>query len=142
MVMLVLVDVRMEIEVAVAPADEESERQEDDQGRNRRLGALLHPLGKILLEEEDRKAEEHERQSVAEAPERAEPCRRTARALTPRGNQRRDGGDVIRIGRVAEAEKHRDENHDADGGAAREACNCVVESEHDGCSPAFPDRFR
>ena len=68
---------------------------------------------------------------MAEAPERAEPGRSPAGALLPRGNERRDGGDVIRVGRMAQAEQHRDEEHDDDGSAVRETCDRVVESEHE-----------
>ncbi len=140
--MLVLVDVRMEIEVAVAPTDEKAKCEEDDERSDCRLGALLHPLGEVLLEEEDREAEQHERECMAEAPERAEPRRGPARAFAPRGNQGRDGRDVVGVGRVAQAEEDGDEDHDSHGGSVREACNCVVEPKHDGCSLAFPDRFR
>ena len=79
---------------------------------------------------------------MAETPERAEPGRSPARALLPRGDKRRDGRDVIGIGRVPQSEERRDEDHDPDGGAAGEVRDCVVEPEHGVYSPAFPIRFR
>jgi hypothetical protein len=63
---------RVEIEVAVPPADEEPDGEEDDQRRNCGLGPLLEPLGEVALCEQDRRAKEHERQCVPEAPPGAE----------------------------------------------------------------------
>ena len=78
---------RVQVEVTVAPADEKPDREEDDQRRDGGLGALLHALGQELLEEEDRQPEQHEREGVTEAPERAEPRRGPARPA-PRPRQR------------------------------------------------------
>ena len=55
---LVLVRVGVQVEVAVPPADEQPDREEHDQRRDRRLRALLHPLGQELLEEQDRQPEQ------------------------------------------------------------------------------------
>ena len=139
---LVLVGVRVQVEVAVPPADEEPERQEHDQRGDGRLGALLHPLGQELLEEEDRQPEQHERERVAEAPERAEPGCCPAGALLPRGNERGHCRDVVGIRGMTEAEERGDEDHDEDGAPGREIGDRVVETEHGGNSPSFPDRFR
>ena len=134
---LVLVGVRVQVEVAVPPADEQPDREEDDQRRDGGLGALLQALREELLEEQDREAEEDERERVPEAPERAEPGRCPAGALLPGGDECRDRGDVVGIRRVAQAEQGRDEDHDEDGAAGREDGDRVVEPEHVSYSP-FP----
>ena len=78
---------RMEVEVAAAPADEQPDREEDDQGRNRRLGAPLDELGQVGLEEQDREPKTtsvsawprpHQAPSAA-ARRRAVPARRRQR---------------------------------------------------------------
>ena len=129
-VLLVLVRMSVQVEVAVPPADEEPDREEHDQRRHRGLGALLHALRQELLEEQDRQAEQHERERMTEAPEHAEPRRARLDALLARGDERRHGCDVVRVGRVTEPEQCRDEDHDEDGASAREVHDRVVEAEH------------
>ena len=131
-VVLVRVWMGVHVEVAVLPADEEPDREEHDQRCHGGLGALLHALRQELLEEEDGQAEQHEGERVTEAPEHAQPCGGPAHPLLARGNQGRHGRDVIRVGRMTEAEQGRDEDHDEDGATAREVDDGVVEAEHRG----------
>ena len=138
---LVLVGVRVQVEVAVPPAHEQPDREEDDQRRDGGLRALLQALGQELLEEEDRETEEDERERVPEAPERAEPGRCPAGALLPGGDERGDGGDVVRIRRVTQAEQGRDEDHDEHGAAGGEMGDGVVEPEHVSYSSLSGGRF-
>ena len=102
----------MQVEVAVPPPDEEPERQEHDQRGDGRLSALLHPFGQELLEEENRQPEQHERERMTEAPERAEPGCCPTGAFLPRGNERGHCRDVVGIRGMTEAEKRGDEDHD------------------------------
>ena len=67
-------------------------------------GALLHALGQIPLGKEDRDTEDDERDAVPDAPPGAEPSCRPRDALSARCDEGRHRRDVIRIGRVPEAE--------------------------------------
>ena len=139
--LLLGVRVRVEVEVPVPPADEEADGEEDDERRDGRLGPLLEALGQVALGEQDRDAEEDQRDGVAEAPPGAEPRGRPRRTLAARRDQRRHRGDVVGVGRVPEPEEHRDEEDDDDRRPVGEACDPVVEPEHAPGSPAPPDRF-
>ena len=61
---------------------------------------------------------------MAEAPPDAERGRAAPRPFAARGDQRRDRGDVVGVGRVAQAEQHRDEEDDEDRAALRELRRC------------------
>ena len=67
---------------------------------------------------------------MAEAPDEAEPRRGALRPLLPGGDQRRHGGEVVRVGRVAQAEQHGDAADDEERGPVREVRDPVVEAEH------------
>ena len=60
----------------------------------------------------------------------AEPRGGARRPLAAGGDERRHGGEVVRVGRVAEAEQDRDADDDEQRGAVREVRDPVVESEH------------
>ena len=114
-VILLRMRMRMEVEVAVPPANQQANGEEDDERGDRGLRSLLDALGDVALGEQDRDAEDDERDRVTGSPPRAEPRRRPGRALAARRDERRHRGDVIRVGRVAEAEKRSDEEDDGDG---------------------------
>src|SRR4029450_9457435 len=59
----------------------------------------------------------------------------SAALLAPRGNQRRDGGEMVRICRVPEPEEDRDRDHDQKGVAGAERRDLVVETEHELSGP-------
>src|SRR5256886_13292338 len=99
-----LVRVDVYVEESPTPADEQPERETDDQETDGGLGTLLGPLRQVRLEEDDRNAEEEEAGRVAGAPGRAESCGGLRRALLGSGDQRRDSGEVVRVGRMAEPE--------------------------------------
>ena len=67
---------------------------------------------------------------MAEPPEEAEARGGTRRALARAGHQRRDGGEVVGVGRVAEAEDDRDDGDERQLAAVGERCDPAVESEH------------
>jgi hypothetical protein len=125
-----LVCMYVQVEEASAPAHEQPDGQRADDEAHRGLGALLHRLRQVGLEEHDRQAEREERRRVAEAPRETEARGGGARALTRAGEQRRDGREVIRIRRVTEAEDDGDDADQQEGGAVREGCDPVVEPEH------------
>src|SRR4029079_8751010 len=67
---------------------------------------------------------------VAEAPGEPEPGSRAGRALASPGDQRRDGGEMVGIGRVAAAEHDGDAADEGERRAVVERCDPGVESEH------------
>jgi hypothetical protein len=135
------VGMSVQVEVAMPPADEQPQGEEDDHRGNGRLGALLQTPRQVALGEEDREAEDHERQRVPEPPPRSEPSGRARGPLSAGGDQRRDGGDVVRIRRVAQSQEGRHEEDDGDRRAVREPRDPVVESEHVPCSSSVAQRF-
>jgi len=54
----------------------------------------------------------------------------TRGSLLSRGDHRRDGGEVIRITGMAEAQQHGDPDDDEQGRPVRERGDAVVEPEH------------
>ena len=102
----------MEVEVAAAPANQQPDGEEHDQGGNRCLRPLLQALGQVGLEEHDRHPEHDERQRVAETPEDPELGCAAAGSFPPGGDERRDGRDVVGVGRVTQSEQHRNEEND------------------------------
>ena len=120
----------MNLEPAAPPADEQPDGEADDQEPDGGLRSLLNRLGQIRLEEDDRQAEGEERRRMADSPGEAEPRGEPRRPLAAGGDQRRHGGEVVRVGRMAEAEQDRHADDGEQGGAAREVCDPVVEPEH------------
>ena len=111
------------------PADEQPDRQADDQQADRGLGGLLHRRGQVGLEEHDRHAEQEQARGVPEAPRETEPGGRLRRALLGAGDQRRDGGEVVGVGRVPEAEQDSDEGDHEQRRPVGEARHPAVEPE-------------
>ena len=72
----------------------------------------------VRLPEHDRHAEDEQRRRVAEAPGEAEP-RRAAAAVR---DERRHGGQVIGVARVAQAEQDRDDEDDQRASSPSEKC--------------------
>jgi hypothetical protein len=91
---------RVPLRVPVAVADEQAHGEEDDQRRDGRLRAALDDTREIRLEEQDRNAEEDERQRLSESPPHAECGRAPAGVVAAGRHQRRHGGDVVGIGGV------------------------------------------
>ena len=140
-VMLLGMQVGVKVEVPVAPADEQPESEKDDERRNGRLSALLESLREVALREEDRDAEDDERDPVTDAPPGTELRGGASDPLAPRCDERRHRRDVIGVGRVPETKESRDEEDDSERGSVGETCDPVVEPEHASCSPARRDRF-
>jgi hypothetical protein len=120
----------MAVLVPVAVPNEQADGEEDDQRRDGRLGAALDEVGEIRVEEQDRDAEDDERERVPEAPPGAERRGAAAGVLAAGGHQRRDRGEVVGVGCVPEAEQRRDEEDDQDRAPVGERGDVVVESEH------------
>jgi hypothetical protein len=67
---------------------------------------------------------------VTPSPREAEGGGAPGRAFALRGDQCRDGGEVVRIGGMAKAEHDRDGDHDEERRPVGEARDPVVEAEH------------
>ena len=102
---------------------EEQDREHDDHHADGGLGRLLHPLREERGEEHDRQAEREERERVAERPTPARAWR-TAWRPARSASQRRHRGEVVRVGRVAEAEQDRDERDQEQAAAVRDTRRC------------------
>ena len=99
----------------MSPADEQPDGEEDDQRGDRGLGSLLHPLGDVALGEEDRDAEEHERDPVTDPPPGAETRGGAYGPVAAGRDERRHRGEVVRVGGVPEPEQDTHEQDDGDG---------------------------
>jgi len=122
--------VRVRVEIAAARADQEPSGEEHDQRCDGGLGTPLQRRRQVPLEEHDRDAEDDQRERVSETPPRTELRGSLRGALAGRRDERRDRRDVVRVGRVAQPEQERDEDHDGDRAAAGEARDAIVETEH------------
>src|SRR6187200_147602 len=114
----------------VVPAHEQAHREEDDQRRDTRLGPTLQHVGKETVGQENRNAEHEQRQRMSRAPPCAETRRRAGRALAAGGDERRDRGDVVRVGRMTKPQQRRDQHDDGERASLRQSCDPVVEPEH------------
>ena len=123
------------VEVASSPAHEEPHRQIDDDDRDRSLGALLHPLGQVAVEEQDRAGRTRTASAAWPRPQASpsSPARRVARSRPP-ATSVGDRGEVVGIGGVPQPEQYRDGHHDPDRAAVGEGGDSVVESEHQSTS--------
>jgi hypothetical protein len=107
-----LVFVLVDMEAAAPPLPEETERQRDDDQSDRRFDATPGGLRQGSPDEQERQAEGDERRRVPDAPREAE---QGARACVPSvrpGHERRDRGEVIGVGGMAEAEEQCDEENE------------------------------
>src|SRR5690242_6884123 len=120
----------VQVKEAATPADEQPEREQRDYHAYARLGAGLHRLWEVCLEKDDRQAEREQARGMAESPREPQagcvPCRSVAAGC----DQRRDGGEVVRIARMAEAQHDRDDDDERERRAVGEVGDPVVESEH------------
>src|SRR5262245_19920585 len=120
----------MDVEAAAPPAVEEHYREHDDHHPDRGLRIALERLRQVPLVEDDRYAEHEQARAVAEAPDEAEACRAAGGAFLSARDQRRHGGEMIRVRGMAEAEHERDDDHDQQRGAVGHRGDLVVEAEH------------
>ena len=126
----VCVRVRMEAELAAAPAQEQPEREVDDDESDRRLGDLLNALRKNVTEEQHGQPECEQRHRVAKAPGEPELGGTARRAFPAARDEGRDGGEVIRVGRMTEPEQHRDGKNHPDRSAVGDFGDSLVQAEH------------
>jgi len=94
------VRVHIKAELTASPADEKPYGDVDDDDADRRLRRLLSQLRKSAVEKDDRESEGKQRRRMAKAPDKTQLPRATSAALASARNQRRDGDEVIRVGRV------------------------------------------
>ena len=120
----------MQVEEAAAPAHEQPEREQRDHHADARLGGRLHGFRQVGLEDDDRQPEGEEAGRVPEAPGESEASSRAGGPVAAGRDQRRDGGEVVGVGRVAETQYDRDDDHQRQGRPVREVRDPGVESEH------------
>ena len=99
------VTVWMGVEVAASPAQEQPAREEHDQDADERLRGAPERVRQVGVEEHDREAEDGQGRSVAEPPGQAEPTGAAGPVLGLRGDQHRDGGEVIWVGGMPQTEQ-------------------------------------
>jgi hypothetical protein len=107
------VGVDVDVVKAAAPPDEKLQCQQHNDAPDGDFGNLADDLGQVLVQENERQADEYERGRVAQAPEEAH------RASLPYlvsillgGDEGGDGGEMIRVTRVPETEQQADEQDD------------------------------
>ena len=108
------------------PAQQQPERERHDHEADRYLGALLDARRQVRLPEHDRHAEREQRRGMAEPPGEPEPGRPAAAVR----DQRRHGGQVIRVARVPQAEQDCDHEDDQERRPVGEMHDPLVETEH------------
>lgn len=124
--MLVLVDV----EATCSPLREEPEREDHDDESNRRFDDPPDGLGQGGSDEQEGQAEGDERDCMPESPR--EPQQRAGASAPPvrARDQAGDGGEVIRVGGVAEPEEQGDEEDEGGPTAFRELRDRAVGAVH------------
>src|ERR671919_1470024 len=125
-----VVFVRVNVEEAAPPSDDEPHRQVSDCHCDRAFGELLHALRQIPVEHEDRDAEREERRRMTESPGRPQGCGRAGRPLSRAGDEGRDCGDVVRIGRMPQTEQDGHEDDDPGPGTFGVRSDELVKAEH------------
>ena len=118
------------VEAARAPVQQEPDRQRHDHDADRQLGAPLHAVGQVGAEQHDRQAEGEQRGRVAQPPSEAQAPGAARAALLVGGDQRRDRGEVVGIGGVAQPEEDGDGAHHQRGASVPERGDLLVEPEH------------
>jgi hypothetical protein len=102
----VLVQVRME--VAAAPAQEQPNRQKRRDDADEEFGGAACDVRQLRPEQDDRHAKQEERRCVSEPPEETEHAGTPTAPAIVREDERRDSGQMVRVGRMAGAEEQRD----------------------------------
>ena len=101
--------VGVDVVEAPSPPDEQPYGQQHDDAPDGDLGDLADGLRQVLVQEDERQADEHQRGPVAETPEKAH---ETGFAyLFPfllGGDQGRHGGEVVGVARVPQTEQQAD----------------------------------
>ena len=124
----------MRVEISLPPAHQQADGQRDDHHANQRFRSALHELRQDTAEQDDGEAEQEQRDSVAEAPEEPEQAGAPPAAVVVRQDQRGNGGEMVRIGRMPRAEQQRDDEGEAEAAPAKSAiqwsrlvtCECAL----------------
>ena len=88
-----------------------------------------------MVEQHERHPEGDEREGVTGAPGESEENGPARTAPSVGEHERRDRGQVIGVGRMAEAEQQRDRERKADAASVAQLGDAVVEAEHAGQPP-------
>jgi hypothetical protein len=101
-----VVGVDVDVVKTAAPPDEKPHCQQHDYAPDGDLGDLADDLGQVLVQEDERQADEYERCTVAQAPEEAHhACLPCPVSLLLGGDQGGDGGEMVRVARVPQTEQ-------------------------------------
>jgi hypothetical protein len=102
---------------SLAPADDQPDCESGDDERDRGLGRLLHMLRQVPVEQHDGHAESEEGDGVPDAPRRAETSSSSCCVSSRAGDERRDSGNVIRVGCMPKAKQDGYDHDEPHGGA-------------------------
>ena len=125
-VVVLVVAVRARAVVAAQPLDQHADAEREDHEADAGLGAALEPGGQLLLERDQRQADDQQRERVTEAPPGAE-AGGGAHVAVVGGHQRADRHEVVGIGGVAQPEHERDRQGDQQRRALDQAREPLVE---------------
>src|SRR5919112_2339482 len=98
------VDMRVGVVMAPSPAQEQACRQKYDDQPDRYLGTLKQAGGKPAREQQQGNSECEQCGCMPDAPSQPEHAGASCTFRAPREDDRRDGGQVVRVGRVPDTE--------------------------------------
>ncbi len=124
--MLVLVGV----ERAGLPPPVEAHGEQHDHRADEALRGPPVAVGQHGRHEHERQPEHEQRRGVPGTPGEPQGARGARTPVALRGDDGGDGDEVIRVGRVPEAEQHGDRQHDHGAAPAAEPGDQLVETEH------------
>jgi hypothetical protein len=93
------------------------------------FGELLHRFREVAGCNHDRQPEQEQRRGVPSSPGEPEAGRETGASFRLGGDEGRDGGEVIGIGRVPEPQQHGDDRREEERLSSAETRNPIVQSE-------------
>jgi hypothetical protein len=119
----------MNVEVAPAPADEQAHGERHDHRADGELGHAPDDRRKVPFEQDEWQPDRQQRRSVAEPPAEPQSARQPRLVRLVGEHEAGDGGQVVGVGRMAEAEQQRGQQREHDAALA-EVGDRVVESVH------------
>ena len=123
------------VEDAAAPPHEQADREHHDDEPYGDLRGLSYPLGQVLAKQHERQPDEDEGGAVPEAPEQAKGRGFPYSLPLLRGYEGGDGGQVIRVRGVSQAQKEaHHQDHPQGRRSLQEAFEPAVYRGHARCS--------
>jgi hypothetical protein len=123
-----IVAMGMDVEGTVRPPDQQAESEKEDDQTDGYFRASDHPFREILAEKNDRQPEDQQCRRMTEPPGQAKRTGAPCAIPRVRKDERRDGGDVVRIGSVPKTQQEgRCHRHQA---VATQPSHPVVQSKH------------